>query len=115
MSEQLQNSPITENSKVTTIRIIYILFIVSYFTGGLAALVGVIMAYVNCSSANPFEKEHFNYLIKLFWISFVVMIVAAITWVFVIGMIIGIAWFIWSLIKIIKGMTRLGEGKLPKA
>ncbi len=115
MSEQLQNPAIAENSKVTTIRIIYILFIVSYFTGGLAALVGVIMAYVNRSSANPFEKEHFNYLIKLFWISFVVMIVAALTWVFVIGMIIGIVWFIWSLIKIIKGMTRLGEGKLPKA
>ncbi|MCU6664597.1 MAG: DUF4870 family protein [Silvania sp.] len=115
MSEQLQNPTIAAQSKVTTIRIIYILFIVSYFTGGLAALVGVIMAYVNRSSATAFEKEHLNYLIKLFWISFVLVIVALLTWVFVIGMIVGLAWFIWSLIKIIKGMTRLGEGKLPKA
>jgi uncharacterized membrane protein len=77
MSEQLQNSQIANNSKVTTIRIIYILFIASYFTGGLAALVGVIMAYVNRSGANDFEKEHLNYIIKLFWISFVVVIVCA--------------------------------------
>lgn len=115
MSEQLQNSQIANNSKVTTIRIIYILFIASYFTGGLAALVGVIMAYVNRSGANDFEKEHLNYLIKLFWISFVVVIVALLTWVFLVGMIVALAWFIWSLVKIIKGMTRLGEGKLPKA
>lgn len=115
MSEQLQSPPIAANTKVTTIRIIYILFIVSYFTGGLAALVGVIMAYVNRSDATAFEKEHLNYLIKLFWVSFVLIIVSLLTWVFVIGMIVGIAWFIWSLIKIIKGMTRLSEGKLPKA
>ncbi|MCU6670120.1 hypothetical protein M8013_15355 [Enterobacteriaceae bacterium H4N4] len=115
MSEQLQNPAIAAQSKVTTIRIIYILFIVSYFTGGLAALVGVIMAYVNRSSATEFEKEHLNYLIKLFWISLVWVIAALLTWVFIIGMIAGIAWFIWSLIKVIKGMTRLGEGKLPKA
>lgn len=115
MSEQAQNPAIAANSKVTTIRIIYILFIVSYFTGGLAALVGVIMAYINRSSATPFEKEHFSYLIKLFWISFVAMILAAVTWVFIIGMLIALVWFIWSLIKVIKGMTRLGEGKLPNA
>lgn len=115
MSEQLQNPTIPAQSKVSTIRIIYILFIASYFTGGLAALIGVVMAYVNRSSATPFEREHLNYIIKLFWISFVLVMVALLTWIFVIGMVVGIVWFIWSLIKIIKGMTRLSEGQLPKA
>ena len=112
MSEQTQPVDIRLHSQVSTIKILYILFVVGYFTGGLTSLIAVVMAYMNRGGSTDFERAHFDYLIKIFWISFVTMIVALITWVMLIGMVIALAWFVWSLIKIIKGVSRLGEGKM---
>ncbi|AZT39745.1 hypothetical protein ELZ88_24830 (plasmid) [Salmonella enterica subsp. enterica serovar Karamoja] len=113
MSENSQSVTSNVNSNLSMIKIIYVLFCIGYFTGGLTSFVGVILAYMNRGNATEFEKSHFNYLIKLFWISFVAVVLSAITWVILIGIAIAFIWFVWSLIKIIKGVSRLGEGKLP--
>lgn len=113
MTVNIQQSEQPLQVNTSAIKIIYILYAIGYFTGGLTSLVGVIMAYMNKGGATELERAHYDYLIKLFWISVVLVLVACFTWVFVIGMVVFLAWFVWSLIKIIKGATRLGEGKAP--
>ena len=47
--------------------VIYALFLVALFTGGLSMIAGVIMAYVLRGEASPTARTHYTFLIRTFW------------------------------------------------
>lgn len=106
--------------------IVYILYIVGFFTV-ITALVGVVLAYVNRGSAVAPYDTHFSHQIRIFWRGVFLLVVSAILYgvtgvigvaTMGLGMIlaiipfgIGLYWLIWTIIQIIKGMQSLGRAE----
>ena len=90
--------------------IVYILYFIGYFTG-VSALAGVIIAHVQVSDADPMLRSHYQFQISTFWIGLLYLTVGVILTFVVVGLAILLWWFIWSLVRCIKGILALNEGK----
>lgn len=97
-------------SNTTLATIVYILYFVSYFTG-ITALVGVIIAHVQAGGAAPLVESHYRFQIRTFWVGLLYIIVGSILAYVLIGFLILAWWFVWSLIRNIKGILALNEGR----
>jgi uncharacterized membrane protein len=88
--------------------IVYILYFLGYFTG-ITAIIGVIMAHVQQDSADPMLATHYRFQIRTFWIDLLYLVVGTVLSLIVIGVVVLAWWFIWSLIRNIKGALALYE------
>ena len=88
--------------------IVYILYFLGYFTG-ITKIIGVIMAHVQLDSADPLLATHYRFQIRTFWIGLLYVIVGAVLSLILIGFLVLAWWFIWSLIRNIKGVLALYE------
>lgn len=92
--------------------IIYALYALSFFTGGVTTLVGVIINYVQKDDvAGTFIESHFRWQIRTFWFGLLWGIIGAITLTFVVGGFILFTNAIWFIYRIIRGWLRLNENK----
>jgi uncharacterized membrane protein len=87
---------------------VYVLFGLGYFTG-ITALIGVIIAHVMVDDADPVLRSHYRFQIRTFWIGLLFLVIGVVLSVVLIGIPILLWWFIWSLIRIIKGGLLLVE------
>jgi uncharacterized membrane protein len=90
--------------------VVYILYFVSYITG-ITALIGVIIAHVQVGSADPILATHYRFQIRTFWIGLLYLVIGSILTLAVIGFLVLLWWFIWSLVRNIKGMLVLNDNK----
>jgi uncharacterized membrane protein len=90
---------------------VYVLYLVSFFTGGITALAGVIIAHTQADRADPLSNSHFQFQIRAFWIGLLYLVVGIITVVVVIGVLILLWWFVWTLVRCIKGLLALNAGE----
>lgn len=98
-------------SDTTLAMIVYVLYLVGYFTG-FTSLVGVIIAHVQTSAADPLLQSHYRFQIRTFWISVLYGVVGfLLVFVFGLGILVWLWAFIWSLIRNIKGILALNEGR----
>jgi uncharacterized membrane protein len=88
--------------------IIYILYFVGYFNG-ITKVIGVIMAHIQLDTADPMLATHYRFQIRTFWIGLLYVVVGAVLSLIVIGVAVLVWWFIWSLIRNIKGVLALNE------
>jgi uncharacterized membrane protein len=97
-------------SDTTIAMIVYLLYFASYVTG-ITGLFGVIIAHVQCGSAEPLLRSHYRFQIRTFWVGLAYLIVGGVlTWV-LIGYLVLLWWFVWSLVRNIKGVLALNEGR----
>jgi uncharacterized membrane protein len=89
---------------------IVILYFVSYFTG-LTGLIGVIIAHVQIGTADQLLRTHYQFQIRTFWIGVLYLVVGIILTFVLIGIAILLWWFIWSLVRNIKGILALNENR----
>lgn len=89
---------------------VYVLYFVGYLTG-FTALIGVIIAHMQKRSASFVLKSHYTFQIRTFWIGLLYLVVGSILLYVVIGGFILLWWFIWSLIRCIKGILALNRGE----
>src|SRR4029079_11921361 len=92
-SQPSQPPVVSDTSLALTV---YVLYIVGYFTG-ITAIVGVIIAYIQGESADPFLQSHYRFQIRTFWIGFLYLVVGTILSFVIIGIAVLFWWFIWSL------------------
>jgi uncharacterized membrane protein len=107
----------------------YALYLLAFATG-ITAVVGLIIAYVQRSTAGPINQSHYTYLIRTFWITLllfvggaVIMGVGAILAIVLIGIpIMAAAWLICAAatilyaIRCIVGLVYLSRGEAhPRA
>ena len=97
-------------SNKTLALIVYILYFVAYFTG-ITALIGVIIAHVQVGSADPVLATHYRFQIRTFWIGLLYLIVGGVLALVLIGYLVLLWWFIWSLIRNVKGVLALNENR----
>ncbi len=90
--------------------IVYVLYCVGYVTG-VTALIGVIIAHVKVDEADPVLRSHYQFQIRTFWIGLLYLVAGAVLSMIVIGFAVILWWFIWSLVRIIKGILALNERK----
>jgi uncharacterized membrane protein len=90
--------------------IVYILYLVAYFTG-ITAVIGVIIAHVQIGSADPLLASHYRFQIRTFWIGVLYLVIGTILTVVLVGIAVLLWWFIWSLVRNIKGVLALNENK----
>ncbi len=90
--------------------IVYILYLVAYFMG-ITALIGVIVAHVQIGSADPFLSTHYRFQIRTFWIGVLYIVIGAILSVVIVGIAILVWWFVWSLVRNVKGVLALNDNK----
>lgn len=91
-------------------QLIYILFFLG-FVVGITAIVGVILAYVNRGKTNDYVETHYTWLIRTFWIGVLFSVISVVLSIVAIGILLGIATFIWLVIRLIKGLQALGRNE----
>jgi uncharacterized membrane protein len=102
------HQPVVSNTSMALI--IYILYFVAYFVG-ITSIVGVIMAHVQKGSGDAMLESHYDFQIRTFWIGLLYLVVGFVLMFVLIGFLVWAWWFIWSLIRNIKGILLLNENR----
>lgn len=88
--------------------IVYVLYCIGYFTG-ISALIGVVIAHVKVDEAEPMLRSHYQFQIRTFWIGALYLTIGFALSLVLIGIPILMWWFVWSVIRIIKGFIAINE------
>lgn len=90
----------------------YILFAVGAITGGLTAIIGVIVAYLKRGdAAGTIYESHFTWLIRSFWIGLALSLIGVITAFFGVGVLVLVATAIWIIYRWVKGFLAFNDRK----
>jgi uncharacterized membrane protein len=100
--------PVVSNTSMALI--VYILYFVAYFVG-ITAIVGVIIAHVQKGSGDAMLESHYDFQIRTFWVGLLYLVVGTILAFVLVGFLVLAWWFIWSLIRNIKGILALNENR----
>jgi uncharacterized membrane protein len=90
--------------------VVYVLYCVGYFTA-ISALIGVIIAYVKVDEPDAALRSHSQFQIRTFWIGLLYLAIGIPLCFALIGVPILIWWFVWSLIRSIRGIMSLNDHK----
>lgn len=89
---------------------VYVLYAVGYFTG-ISALIGAIIAHMKVADADPVLRSHYLFQIRTFWIGLIYLGIGIALFLVLIGIPILAWWFIWSLVRVVKGFVLITEHK----
>lgn len=89
---------------------VYLLYLIGFLTG-ITALVGVIIAYVKKPTATGFLQSHFQFQVRTFWIGLLYLGVGSFLLFLYVGGPILLWWFVWTLVRTIKGLILLNDGR----
>ncbi len=90
--------------------VVYILYLVSYVVG-ITAVIGVVIAQVQVGQADPLLRSHYQFQIRTFWIGLFYLVVGIILCLIVIGFAVLLWWFVWTLVRCVKGVLALNENR----
>jgi uncharacterized membrane protein len=89
---------------------VYILYLASFFVG-ITVVIGLVIAYVKIDGADPLLRSHYQFQIRTFWIGLLYLVVGAGLCLIVIGIAVLVWWFIWTLVRCVKGILALNENR----
>ncbi len=90
-------------------RIIYILFGLGFFLP-LLTVAGVIYAYMSRGKSSVLDS-HIRFQLRTFWVGLVMVIVGGVLAIFLVGYLVLLIWFLWTVIRIISGFLIAGKGQ----
>ena len=108
LASETQRRPIV--SENTLAIFVYLLYCVGYFTG-ISAVIGVVIAHVKVDDADPVLRSHYQFLIRTFWIGFMYLVIGTVLCIVLVGFAVLAWWFVWSLVRIVKGLVAVNERK----
>ena len=89
---------------------VYVLYLASFITG-FTGIIGVVIAHVKIGSADELSATHFRFQIRTFWIGLFYVCVGFVLALVLVGFLILLWWLVWTLVRVIKGMILLNDGK----
>jgi uncharacterized membrane protein len=89
---------------------VYILYFFGYVTG-ITTLIGAMIAYLQNCSANPESRSHFTFQVRTFWIGLLYLVAGGVLLFHIIGGFILLWWFVWSLLRNVKGILALNRNE----
>ena len=90
--------------------VVYLLYFAGYFNG-ITNIIGVIIAHVQAGTADPVARSHLRFQIRTFWIGLLYILIGLALVLAVVGIFVLIWWFVWSLVRNIKGILALNKGR----
>jgi uncharacterized membrane protein len=90
--------------------VVYGLYLSGYFFL-ITPIAGVIVAYIQHDAADPVLQSHYRFQIRTFWIGALYFVSGVVLCLVIVGVFILLWWFIWSLVRCIKGILALNEGR----
>lgn len=104
------NQSVSDSSADTSmVTVIYVLYLLALISGGITAVVGVIMAYVYKDGAPEWLQTHYELQIRTFWFGLVVGAIGVVLSMVLIGLPILLALVVWWIIRCVKGLKSSGE------
>ncbi len=100
----------TDYQETWPVLAVYILYLVGFFTC-VTALIGVVIAYIQRDRADDISRTHFQFQIRTFWIGLAYLIIGGITAYVIVGMFVLAWWFIWTLVRCVKGILVFNAGE----
>lgn len=91
-------------------RLVYILYFVG-FAVPLAALAGLVLAYMKRDEVGSVARSHLDFQIRSFWLGLAALVAGGILSIVLIGWAVIALWTIWALARFITGFLRLQEGR----
>ncbi|PLC50812.1 hypothetical protein CR159_06480 [Pollutimonas subterranea] len=92
--------------------IVYGLYALGLFLGGVPTVIGLIVAYLKRKEySGTIYAEHLSFLIRTFWYGVLWSIVALILALVYIGFIVMFVVGIWYIYRIVRGFLYLNDGK----
>lgn len=89
---------------------VYALYLIGLLTGGLASVVGVIIAYVQRGKVpGSYLATHYRYQIRTFWIALLYGFVAGVLTIVGIGFVLAALVAVWIAVRAILGINRLAK------
>ena len=92
------------------VKLVYILYFVGFFIP-LAALAGVVVAYVNIKDAGLVAQSHYTFQIRSFWIGLGAAVIGGLLTLILIGWLVLLVWTVWALARFITGLLKASDGK----
>lgn len=109
MSANANDAAASSNKTLATV--IYALYAASLLVG-VTGLVAIIMNYVKKDDVRgTWLESHFRWQIRTFWFSLLWGAIGVVTFLLIVGWFILIADLLWFIYRIVKGWTRLNDGK----
>lgn len=93
-------------------KIIYILYLANILVP-LVGLVGLIMAYIYKGDAPEWEKKHYQFQIRTFWIGLLYLFIGMLTAMVVVGYFVLLFWLVWHIVRCVKGLQSFGRSEAP--
>ncbi|MBN8753895.1 MULTISPECIES: DUF4870 family protein [Variovorax] len=91
---------------------VYVLYALSWFTGGLTGIVGIVLNYVKREdAAGTLYQSHFTWQIRTFWWGLCWSILGFITIWILVGFPILFATAVWMIYRLVKGWLNWSERK----
>lgn len=84
-------------------KIIYVLYLLGVVTGGVAMLIGVVMAYVYKDDAPEWLRTHYQLQIRTFWIGLLYSIIAGVLALLLVGFLLFLLIGLWVIVRCVKG------------
>ena len=102
----------TEEQRRNYMYVIYGLFAAGIFTGGLAVLIGAVIAYAKREDmAGTIYADHISFLIKTFWVSLAGFVICSILMLVLIGFWLMPLVGIWYVFRVVVGIIRLLDNR----
>jgi uncharacterized membrane protein len=89
---------------------VYILYLLGFLTG-ITAVLGVVVAHVSERTADPDVGSHLRFQVRTFWIGVAYFTLGWLLSYLLVGFPLLIWWFVWTLIRVVRGMLLLNDGK----
>ena len=94
---------------------IYVLYLLGGPTGGVTAIIGVIMAHIKVAEADPVWRSHFGFQIRTFWWSVLAGVIGVGMCVTVILLPVGLLLFtvlgFWVIARCVVGLIKTAGGQ----
>ncbi|MBV9554566.1 MAG: hypothetical protein JO032_17425, partial [Alphaproteobacteria bacterium] len=82
----------------------------SFCAGGVPALVGLILAYVNRDTGPDWLKSHYRFQIRTFWIALLYALIGVVGCLILVGFFWLAFVFVWWVVRCAKGMQAISRG-----
>ena len=115
MTDPQNQSP---NSMISTVsgdpghaNLIYILYLVGLISGGITALIGVIMAYIARDEGPDWVRSHYQNQINVFWKGIIYYVAGFFLMFVLIGFLVMLAATVWYIVRTVIGMQNLSKSE----
>jgi uncharacterized membrane protein len=101
----------------TNVQLVYFLYLVGLVVG-ITGLIGLVLAYINRSKAEPWVETHYTWAIRTFWIGLLYSVISLVLIFVAIGFVLLFAVLVWYIVRCIIGLQAVGRGepiKNPKS